>query len=491
MGNKKLKLNFEQYKDSVYACWIGKNIGGTMGTPYEGKRQMFNIQGFATEANVPLPNDDLDLQLVWLYALESLGPNAIDAAALGEYWISFIVPNWNEYGISKNNMRRGLIPPISGDYENNWKDSNGAWIRTEIWACLAPGCPDIAAKYAVEDGKVDHGAGEGTFAAAFVAAMQSAAFVVKNLRKCIQIALAEIPENCRVADSVRFVLDCYDRKMTPIETRNAVLTRNSDIGDGWFEAPSNVAYAILGLLYGEGDFKRSMILAINCGDDTDCTGATVGSTMGILYGVEGVPVDWRMHVGDEIITKSFDTIVLNRKVPHSCTELTERVVKQSPNVLLSNHADVVFTEEKTSYLAEDAEFILTNCKFRSILDELKPFAMHFDSVFAEVDAYLESAPDILPGEQKRVTLAIRSKGLGFNESAYNLSMRWWLPEGFSVVSGRKTVILPRKDPHSDHCCKTEFMIQAGESVSVENRCVLEICASGRFKPMYIPILFLG
>lgn len=491
METRQIKLNFDQYKDSVYACWIGKNIGGTMGTPYEGNRVMLDIKGFVTEANVPLPNDDLDLQLVWLHALESLGPHAISAATLGEYWISYIIPNWNEYGISKNNMRFGLIPPISGDYENCWKNSNGAWIRTEIWACTAPGCPDIAAKYAVEDAKVDHGAGEGTYAAAFVAAMQSAAFVVKDLRKCIEIGLKEIPVDCRVADSVQFTLDCYDRKMTPIETRNAILERNSDIGDGWFEAPSNVAYTILGLLYGEGDFKRSMILAINCGDDTDCTGATVGATMGILYGTSGVPVDWKTHVGDEIVTKSFDIIVLNRKVPHSCTELTERVVAQAPVVLQGNHADVVFTDEKTSYVTELADFILENCKFRAILSELKPFTMHFDSVFAEADVYLDSAPDIMPGEEKRVTVVLRSKANGFNESAYSLSMRWWLADGFSVVCGRKIILLPRHDAHADNCCKTEFIIQAGDSVAAENRCVLEITASGRFMPMYIPILFLG
>ena len=51
-------------KDKIYACWLGKNIGGTMGTPYEGRTEMQDIQGFATAENVVLPNDDLDLQLI-------------------------------------------------------------------------------------------------------------------------------------------------------------------------------------------------------------------------------------------------------------------------------------------------------------------------------------------------------------------------------------------------------------------------------------------
>ena len=139
------------YRDKVYACWIGKNIGGTMGTPYEGSREMNDIEGFVTKEGEILPNDDLDLQLVWLYALEQCGPHAVNAATLGDYWISLVTPHWNEYGLGKSNMKRGLPPPMSGDYDNDWKNSNGAWIRTEIWATTAPGLPHIAARHAMED----------------------------------------------------------------------------------------------------------------------------------------------------------------------------------------------------------------------------------------------------------------------------------------------------------------------------------------------------
>lgn len=279
--------------------------------------------------------------------------------------------------------------------------------------------------------------------------------------------------------------------MTPIETRNAVLERNSDIGDGWFEAPSNVAYVILGLLYGEGDFKRSMILAINCGDDTDCTGATVGATMGILYGMGGIPSDWSAHVGDEIVTKSFNRIVLGKFVPRSSAELTERVVRQAPYMLLSNRANVELTADQLPCSQEDAECVLNSCKFREVINSLKPYSAHFDSIIASADVYLEASPDILPGEKKTVAVVLRSNGHGYNESAYNLSMRWWLPEGFAVESGRKTAILPRIDRHTDNSCELRFVLQAGENVAAENRCVLEITVSGRFMPMYIPVLFLG
>ena len=74
-----IKINRQQYEDKVYACWLGKNIGGTIGTPYEGKRELLDVKGFKTEPGNPLPNDDLDLQLIWLKAMREVGPMNICA----------------------------------------------------------------------------------------------------------------------------------------------------------------------------------------------------------------------------------------------------------------------------------------------------------------------------------------------------------------------------------------------------------------------------
>lgn len=488
-----MDLNMDDYRDRVYACWLGKNIGGTMGAPYEMQRKTHDIQGFTTAPGTPLPNDDLDLQMIWLHAVETVGPLAINAATLGEFWISQIPASWNEYAYCKNNMHRGLVPPISGDYDNMWKDSNGAWIRTEIWACLAPGCPDLAAKYAMEDAKVDHGAAEGTVAAAFVAAMQSAAFVVKDLRKCIQIGLAAIPEDSRMADSVRFVLECYDKGMMPLDARNAVQQRNADVGEGafagWFQAPSNVAYAVIGLLWGEGDFKKSLITAINCGDDTDCTGATVGATLGILGGTKSVPADWQEYIGDAIIT-----IALNKGdhltgggVPKSCTELTQRVVKQAPFVLHANHAYAALHSGESNIPEDVEDKLVAKCeKFRN-KTVLKPFTAHYEMPFLSADVTLSGGPDITPLEEKRVSLVISCNRV-MGDDLVNLTCRWWLADGFAV-SGRKTAFIAPDDRGG--VVPMEFTLAAGERVEPVNRCVLEIVPEGRSVPLYIPIVLLG
>lgn len=203
-------LTLQEYRDKVLGCWTGKNIGGTLGAPFECKRGVFEIDFYTQDpGGEPLPNDDLDLQLVWLNVVEKYG-RLTNAEILGEYWHSYIVPNWSEYGAGKNNMRRGLLPPLSGYVNNNNRDSCGAFIRSEIWACLSPGHPEIAVKYAYEDAIVDH-SHEGVYAEVFFAAIQSSAFVETDTYRLIDIGLSYIPEDCGVARAVKCVLECREK----------------------------------------------------------------------------------------------------------------------------------------------------------------------------------------------------------------------------------------------------------------------------------------
>jgi len=168
-------MNFKDYKDRVRACWLGKNIGGSLGTPFECHRGVFDVDYYTYDySKGALPNDDLDLQLVWLNAAEKYG-KMLNSEILGEYWISYIVADVSEYGMGKNNMSMGILPPVSGWYNNPFRNSCGCFIRSEIWACLAPGHPEIAVKYAYEDGICDH-SDEGLYAEIFCAALQSGIF---------------------------------------------------------------------------------------------------------------------------------------------------------------------------------------------------------------------------------------------------------------------------------------------------------------------------
>ena len=345
-----MNLDFTIFKDKIYGCWAGKNIGGVLGAPFEGKRGLLDISFYAQDlTNGPPPNDDLDLQIIWLAAVERYGRN-VNASILGEYWLSYVIPNWVEYGMGKNNLRAGLVPPLSGFVDNNYKDSCGCFIRSEIWACLAPGHPEIAVRYAYEDAIVDH-ADEGLYGEIFCAAIQSAAFVESDKDRLLDIGLSYIPSNCSVARCIKEARRCYKERVSFSDMRDTIHAvapgsfgiqskKRKDIAPEdfvgslpGFDAPENIGYTIAAWYYGEGDFGKSLCMAVNCGEDTDCTAATLGALMGIISGGGALPKDWTAPIDDKIVTMCIDITSRGIWVPGSVTELTDRILRVVPSFL--------------------------------------------------------------------------------------------------------------------------------------------------------------
>lgn len=490
-----LYFNRTELRDHIYACWKGKNIGGTMGTPYEGRREILDIQGFVTKEGEVLPNDDLDLQLIWLKAMEEQGPNAVNERVLGEYWLSYIGPNWNEYGVGKSNMREGFVPPISGEIMNDeWRNSNGAWIRSEIWASLYPGQPDQAIRYAYYDACVDHGYGEGTYAAIFTAALESMAYVLKDIPKLLELALSKIPEGCRVARSVRLVMKAYKDGIDWKTARNMIVEDSADLG--WFQAPANVAFTILGLLYGEGDFKKSMILAINCGDDTDCTGATVGALMGILYGSAGIPEDWSRYLGDDIVTCCL--LKGHGPYPGTCTQLTDIVMNmlsvtlhQPFNGRLSAYPAVVHDGE-TDFSQLNADQYAGSA-FAEALMRRKRYSFEAENLLVNALVEFDEEPRLTPNGEITGNITIRNKT--FPEQKH-YQLEWILPEGWQA-SGRRALyynpstLIQYQPGEPMPGTSAAFTLTAGEIVAAKNELLLKISVTGRSLPLIIPINILG
>lgn len=477
-----LCLNTKEYLDKLHACWIGKNIGGTMGAPYEGTRGELDVQGYAAQYGRPLPNDDLDLQLVWLCAMEDVGAAHFNVNTLADYWLDWIPPHWNEYGICKTNLRLGLLPPMSGEVDNEkWKHSNGAWIRSEIWAALAPGRPDVAVRYAIMDAMYDHGCGEGVYAEMFTAAMQSLAYVESDIHTIIDTALTMIPADCRVAQTVRLVVDRHREGLPYRETRAKILELNQDLG--WFQAPSNLGFVIIGLLYGEGDHLLSLRYAINCGDDTDCTAATVGATLGILGGTAGIPAALKEPIGDAIVTVSINGMY-SLRIPGSCRELTERVSRLVPSVMAANGVPFAFTDGET--VAPPSERP-TCAPF-----DRKPYSYdvtHYRAMTVRVE--LDSSAHIREGEEKRVVLTFQCNPAV--QESRKLQMKLLLPEGWSCETYEKNIsLLYAQPPHGLFGdATTAFTIRAGERVEPVNRLYAEITCPTLAYPILVPIICIG
>ncbi|GCE29356.1 hypothetical protein KDA_48400 [Dictyobacter alpinus] len=315
----------QRWYRKIYAGWLGKSIGGTLGMPYERDMRLLNVSGYDHAISLPAANDDLDLQLVNLHALEQYGPR-LQALQLGREWLEHVFFPFDEYGYALANLRRGLTPPLAGWFNNPFIDCMGASIRSELWAMLTPGRPDIATYYAWQDALVDHAGGEGMYGEMFFAAIESQAFVESDREQLISCGLHYIPEHCRVAQAVRHVIACHARGMSWQEARTSILKHFGH--KNFTDAPQNIAFTILGWLYGT-NFEHAILTAINCGYDTDCTGATLGAILGIMMGDSAIPEHLSHPIGNQVVLSEPIRFL---HAPRTLEELTERTLNVAHEV---------------------------------------------------------------------------------------------------------------------------------------------------------------
>lgn len=289
-------LSVEEYRRRVLGCWFGKSIGGTLGMPYEGVRETLNLTFYNPVPTQMIANDDMDAQVIYAVLLDAMRKPRVDRHVLSAAW-QHIGMSPDEYGICKRNFELGLVPPATGAYDNPFARGMGAAIRTEIWACLAPGQPDLAAAYAYEDACMDH-AGEGIHAAVFIAALQSMAFVEQDADVILDRAMQFIPSDSElhaaIADVRRWWAASGDWAAVQRRLAERYLT------DNFTDVVINLGYIVLGWLAGRGDFGRSICAAVNAGQDTDCTGATLGALLGIMD-PDGIGERWLAPIGRDLV----------------------------------------------------------------------------------------------------------------------------------------------------------------------------------------------
>lgn len=311
------------YRDRVAGCWAGKCLGGAAGMAFEGVpyRPRLTADRICLQ-NVP--NDDLELQLVWLVAMERHGL-ALDAGDLGRAWLAHIPAGCDEYCIALRNLRHGIMPPYSGYVDNCFADGMGAAIRSEIWAALFPGQPDTAARYASYDAMVDHW-GDGVYAEMFLAAAESIAFGGGAIATALREARGRIPAECRVGRTIDEVFARHDRGDLTLD--DAVVWTSDHFRHANFtDCAMNLAAVVTALLWGEGDVTRTVLAAVNCGRDTDCTAATCGALLGIARGAAAMPPEWLARLDDRLALSAFVEAVPG--VPLTLTDMTARTVALS------------------------------------------------------------------------------------------------------------------------------------------------------------------
>ena len=331
------------YAERVYSGVLGKIIGVYLGRPFEGwtyERIMENlgeidyyvndkvarytekIWGYKYTPPIVVTDDDITGTFTFLRALPDYS-NSLDLtpAQIGQTWLNYLIEEktilwWGGFGNSTEHtayirLKNGYQAPQSGSVELNGKliaEQIGAQIFIDGWAMVAPGNPELAADLAKRAASVSHG-GEAIYASQVLAAMEAQAFVESDINKLIDVGVSFIPK-----DSVIYRMIADIREWHAAEpdwhkgrTQLAGLYNYENYGGNCHMVP-NHGLIILGLLYGDSDFNKSMMVVNTAGWDTDCNSGNLGCLLGIKDGLATFDKgnDWRGPVADRLYMPAAD-----------------------------------------------------------------------------------------------------------------------------------------------------------------------------------------
>lgn len=316
----------EEWIEKIYAGWLAKIIGIRLGAPVEGwtHDQIRDVYGTITDYPVAYSrfaaDDDSNGPLFFLRALEKSMSEGRQMTAddVGEALLNYAPYEhgffwWGGYGCSTEhtaylNLRQGIPAPESGSVRQNGStmaEQIGGQIFIDTWGLVTPGNPALAAELAEKAASVTHG-GNGVYGGIFVAVCISIAFVEKDIWKILETGLSYIPSDCAYASVVKEIMRFYQENPDDFEKCFAYIYENHgyDKYPGNCHILPNIAVMILALLYGEGDFSRTITICNQCGWDTDCNVGNVAAIMGVRGGLEAIDKKWRQPVNDFLACSS-------------------------------------------------------------------------------------------------------------------------------------------------------------------------------------------
>ena len=205
--------------------------------------------------------------------------------------------------VAFRNFVEGYFPPESAVYKNPYREWIGAQIRGDYFGYINPGDPEAAAEMAWRDARISH-VKNGIYGEMWAAAMIAAAAVCPDIETCIRAGLGEIPATSRLHEAVSQVINWHRKGITQKEAFARIHEGyNESDGHDWCHTISNAMIVTASLLYGGGEFGRSICMAVETGFDTDCNGATVGSVLGMMGAKIGP--EWSGPVNGTVETTLF------------------------------------------------------------------------------------------------------------------------------------------------------------------------------------------
>lgn len=300
-------LSLEELEDRVRGGWAGKMVGVTYGAPTEFRyRQRINKDPRdwrPEELAGALDQDDLYVQMLFAGVMDRLGLDAT-AEQYGEAHRDSQYRLWHANLQARRLLRRGIKAPRSGQPGFTYHTNEiGTQFEADFVGLMCPGLPWAAQKYSDRFGHVI-AYGDGVYAGMFASGMYAEAFFERNPRKVVEAGLACIPSGSRYAQMVRDVL-AWSALNSDWEKTWQLINEKWDRDDACPEGalkPFNIsavlngAYVTMGLLYGGGDFDKTLEITMRAGQDSDCNPGTAGGVVGTMRGFKAIPAKWVEHL---------------------------------------------------------------------------------------------------------------------------------------------------------------------------------------------------
>lgn len=473
-NEKQIKMSRSVLENKIKGGWAGQTIGVSYGSYTEFRYNGTFIQdyqpipwheGYVKELMHSWPDlfDDIYMDLTFVDVFEKQGMDApVDSFANAFAYAGYNL--WHANQAARYNIIQGIKPPLSGHWLNNpHADDIDYQIEADFAGLMNPGMPNSAA--AVSD-KIGHimNYGDGWYGGVYVGAMYSLAFVSDKVDYIVSEALKTIPAQSTFYQCINDVIKGYEKypgdwKQTWFEIQKKW---SEDVGcpEGVFvpldiDAKVNAAYIVLGLLYGRGDFTRTLDIATRAGQDSDCNPSSAGGILGTMLGYDKIPEYWKKGLRSaEDIDFKYTTLSLNKVYGIS----TKHALK-----MIERNGGKVEAEQLTIH-TQKPQAVRLEKAFEGLVPVLKqPFGRNN---FTEVEFEFEGTGFALRGEAVRksgnsphyvfdATLYIdevkvekAKQYTDFRLRRYDLFWKYNLPKGNHKV---KIVV---ENPHSDYDLRT-------------------------------------
>jgi hypothetical protein len=356
-----VKLSKEILKDKIKGGWAGQTIGVTYGGPTEFRFKGTMINNYQKISwadsscawwykNAPGLYDDLYMDLTFVDVFEKYGLDApVDSFANAFAKAGYLL--WHANQAARYNILNNIKPPQSGFWKNNpHADCIDFQIESDFAGLMSPAMPNVASTITDKIGHIMN-YGDGWYGGVFVANMYSLAFAYSNIEFIVKKALKSIPAKSEFHKCIDDVIRWH--KKYPGDWRTAWFEVQKkwtdDVGcpEGVYnplniDAKVNAAYIVIGLLYGKGDFEKTMEISTRCGQDSDCNPSNAAGILGTIMGYNKIPDKWKNSLKQvEDINFKFTTISLN-KVYNIGYEHALKNIEQHGGKALGNDVSIKF-----------------------------------------------------------------------------------------------------------------------------------------------------